>query len=425
MTYSAEVLADTPLIYLRLGESSGTTASDSSGNGRDGTYTGSPTLGVAGALAGDADTAINCPGSGYVAVTGAAWMAVTDYSVELWIKYTSTTTAMFVSWNNLSSTKKIIELADVSGKIQITAYNTSGAGTAIVSPLTYNDGNWHHVVATKSGTTFTLYVDGSQVATGTCASANSGQLAALNINRRPDGSLFANSSYDEFAIYSGTLSSTRITAHYNAGTSTTKSGSASGGFSFSGSASGTATHSGTASGGFNLAGAASGLASHLGTASGGFDFTAAASGTADYQGSASGGFDLSGSAGGGATESGSAAGAFDYAGAATGAADYQGTVSGGFALAGVAVGTADHQGAASGGFDLTGAAAGATDYEGSAAGGFDYAGAAIGRHPRQVTTPPERLYTIPTANRTATVAAASRVYLVPEPDRTYTVPSRS
>ncbi len=53
MAYADVVLADSPLAYYRLGESSGTTMTDSSGNGRHGTYVGSPTLGAAGLVPGD------------------------------------------------------------------------------------------------------------------------------------------------------------------------------------------------------------------------------------------------------------------------------------------------------------------------------------------------------------------------------------
>lgn len=38
MGYADEILADSPLVYWRLGESSGTAVTDSSGNGRDGFY---------------------------------------------------------------------------------------------------------------------------------------------------------------------------------------------------------------------------------------------------------------------------------------------------------------------------------------------------------------------------------------------------
>lgn len=61
MTYSSEVLADAPVVFYKLAEPSGTTATDSSGNGHTGTYSGAPTLGAAG-LSGDADTAATFTG---------------------------------------------------------------------------------------------------------------------------------------------------------------------------------------------------------------------------------------------------------------------------------------------------------------------------------------------------------------------------
>ena len=65
MAYNNEVLALSPSAYWRLGESSGTNATDETGN-YDGTYTNSPTLGATGLLEGDSDTAITTNGTNYV-----------------------------------------------------------------------------------------------------------------------------------------------------------------------------------------------------------------------------------------------------------------------------------------------------------------------------------------------------------------------
>src|SRR5947209_543413 len=56
MSYLSTILADSPFVYWRLGEATGSTAADASGNGRDGSYTGSLTLARPGATA-DGDTA--------------------------------------------------------------------------------------------------------------------------------------------------------------------------------------------------------------------------------------------------------------------------------------------------------------------------------------------------------------------------------
>jgi hypothetical protein len=60
--YSSVVLAKGPVGYWRLGEASGPTAADASGNGYDGTYVGNPIFGQAGAIMNDADTAIGLNG---------------------------------------------------------------------------------------------------------------------------------------------------------------------------------------------------------------------------------------------------------------------------------------------------------------------------------------------------------------------------
>ena len=86
--YSNQVLADEPLAYWRLGEPSGTSAADASGNGNTGTYGGSPTLGATGALAGDTDTATSFDGvNDNVSVPNNAALNLNgSFSIEFWAK---------------------------------------------------------------------------------------------------------------------------------------------------------------------------------------------------------------------------------------------------------------------------------------------------------------------------------------------------
>src|SRR5260370_36700308 len=60
--YSSVVLAKGPIGYWRLGEATGPTAFDASGNGYDGTYFGNPAFGQPGAITNDPDTAIGLNG---------------------------------------------------------------------------------------------------------------------------------------------------------------------------------------------------------------------------------------------------------------------------------------------------------------------------------------------------------------------------
>ncbi|MBU2346585.1 MAG: LamG domain-containing protein [Gammaproteobacteria bacterium] len=80
-SYRDAVLATNPVGYWRLGEAAGTVARDVMGL-LHGTYVGGPTLGVAGLLAGDSDTAVTLDG----ATQGITFAlpALSTYSIGLW-----------------------------------------------------------------------------------------------------------------------------------------------------------------------------------------------------------------------------------------------------------------------------------------------------------------------------------------------------
>ena len=111
-SYSAAVLADGPLAYYRLGDSSGTTMTDSSGNGRNGTYAGSPTLGAPGLVIGDTDTAVTFNGTSQQAqVPYGSWMNTTSLTLEAIIKPTSVT-----GFPSREAAKAFCEAISASGK---------------------------------------------------------------------------------------------------------------------------------------------------------------------------------------------------------------------------------------------------------------------------------------------------------------------
>src|SRR4029079_12739670 len=88
----ATVLADNPLAYYRLGEPSGSTMADATGN-HGGSYVGAPALGQAGISGGGGDTDMRNPlgGGAYGQVSG--WLTVPGRpaSVEAWIKHDGST----------------------------------------------------------------------------------------------------------------------------------------------------------------------------------------------------------------------------------------------------------------------------------------------------------------------------------------------
>lgn len=218
-TYLAEVQADTPAAFYRQGEASGTTMVDSSGNGRDGTFNNTPTLGVAGAITGDADTAIT-----YTAASSqdgrtayASWLDIgSGLAVECWVKTSATgTSQLVVSRNNTTTNVWHLGVLATTGLAQFFIRNT--AGSTVQSTVSVADGVWHHLVGVYNGTTAILYVDGVPVASTAATSAGLSTTASQGINVGSRGNLFLNGSADEVAYYSAALTTARIARHYSVG----------------------------------------------------------------------------------------------------------------------------------------------------------------------------------------------------------------
>lgn len=221
MGYSETVLADTPVAYWRLGEPSGTTAADEVAS-FDGTYTNTPTLGVAGALDGDADTAITlaAASSEHVEVAHAAGINPSgDITVECWVKFTSTATMVLVAkYGGPTDAKGWLLLAD-GGGVQFDGrtalgYLSSGPSGAI------NDGEWHQVVGRRIGAVFSIAVDGVPVNGETESAQAIDTTRVLRIGRNTDPldeTAYFDGSIDEVSLYDYALTEDRILAHYCVG----------------------------------------------------------------------------------------------------------------------------------------------------------------------------------------------------------------
>jgi hypothetical protein len=212
-TYRQEVLADTPVAYWRLGEATGTVATDQAGTNA-GQYRGGFTLGQPGALVGDADTATRIDGtSGYISVANSASFSLGDVlSLEAWVKRST-----------LGTDQRIFHKGSGWALLRFTTTNRvlfakSSGGDITTSTVAITDTTrWHHIVATKNGTTVRLYVDGVD-ATGPVANQTVvNTTSSLNIGRDTGGSQYFNGLIDDAAIYRQALSPTRVRAHYNKG----------------------------------------------------------------------------------------------------------------------------------------------------------------------------------------------------------------
>ena len=150
MSYSAEVLADSPLAYWRLDDSTGNFA-DSSGNGHTASVTGTPLYGQPAAANLDGSS-IGFSTSQYGNAGVVTWLdSLSALIVEAWIKYTSTSTRYIVARDTLTGNSgRGWSLRTSSGQINFYIFRNDGADFVanLTTPATYSGGEWQHVVAT-------------------------------------------------------------------------------------------------------------------------------------------------------------------------------------------------------------------------------------------------------------------------------------
>ena len=160
--YQAAVAADGANRYWRLGEGSGSTGWDSA-NGNDLTLSG-VTRNVGGAISGDADTASTFDGSATVPGTTTGWISAPQtFTIEAWFKTTTNRGGKIIGFGSSSSgssaTNDRSVYMDNSGRIRFGATSAS----ALTSGTGYNNGQWHHVVASMGPSGIRLVLDGNQV----------------------------------------------------------------------------------------------------------------------------------------------------------------------------------------------------------------------------------------------------------------------
>lgn len=168
--YRSTILADSPVAYYRLGESSGTTASDETGS-YDATYTNSPTLGEDGVISGDASTSVSLASASnqYAEIDSNLSITAYPFTIEAWVKTTATADSTVGSFVVNTTNNQMFALrVDASGYAYTYARNTSGV--LAESTTAVNDGDWHHIVAVFAASNDrTIYVDGYAEDTHTAA----------------------------------------------------------------------------------------------------------------------------------------------------------------------------------------------------------------------------------------------------------------
>ncbi|MGC3989735.1 MAG: glycoside hydrolase family 2 TIM barrel-domain containing protein [Chthoniobacteraceae bacterium] len=197
-------------------------ATDSSGNGNNGTASGvTYVTGKVGTYAANFN--------GTTAYVGSSLTTAGDFSVALWVKTTSASSSG-TSSSQWWAGKGLVD-GDVSGNAAdwgtsitngkfafgIGASTSSSTDVTVFSSTTINDNAWHHCVATWTESTgaMAVYVDGIASGTGT-GGAGIPRLSpiTLKLGRTASGSgnVSLNGALDEVRFYNRVLSSTEVAA---------------------------------------------------------------------------------------------------------------------------------------------------------------------------------------------------------------------
>jgi hypothetical protein len=231
--YAAAVIADSPVGYWRLAEAAGPTALDSWGT-NDGTYFGTETFGLPGALVHDPNPSVDFSGDGSSLVRvpfSPGFNGGLDpngsWTVECWVwpdlNAASEGFAVPVASVDLNANRSGYFFLEQPNGWQLRLGNSSGYianwnGAAGSFGGVPQANTWYHLVGEYDGSTGNglAFVNGVQVKSASAAGLANNAAATFNIGDRGDGAPFAG-RVDEVAVYSGVLSASRVQAHYYAG----------------------------------------------------------------------------------------------------------------------------------------------------------------------------------------------------------------
>jgi len=218
-----------PYAQWHFNETSGTVASDNSGNGRNGNTVNSPTW-----VVGKINNSINLAGgsSQYINMGNIANFEYTlPFSYEVWFNTGNSQGIIFSKYDSVNGRGPILYM--FGGKIEFGLYSSNSPyqyAQIDTTAATFGDSAWHHLVATYNGSGnvagMKIYIDGLLKTVTT----NSDTLAGTILNsvdfvigKTTAGVSYWTGKLDEALIYENkTLTQAEVTYRYNSGTGTEK-----------------------------------------------------------------------------------------------------------------------------------------------------------------------------------------------------------
>lgn len=226
-SYSDEVLADAPVSYLRMGDESGDVPYDIG----SGTQTWTPANIASYATTGainlyDKAMQFNGTTSRIISNNDASLDPTTwsGISHEIWVNFSTVADCMLIGQGPENGTNAFFFMLYSGGRIYFEYTDGIGVGWRGVSyVIAFTPGTWYHLVTTFNFATraYNLYINGVNVQSSTLGFVpilNNMTNKALYVGTYNGGGLVVNGALDEPALYNYVLSPARVTAHYNAKT---------------------------------------------------------------------------------------------------------------------------------------------------------------------------------------------------------------
>lgn len=217
--YFTVILADDPEVYLRLGESSGVDAADSSGNGHTSTYVNGVTLSVTGSIPSDGSTGVTLDGTNDNVSIPTIPLYMASYSLEMWLKAGAAPAAyqdVFSAYSAFVADQAFYVRINSNGSLTVDFYLDSyTTGTGVIT----FGGAYQHLVITYNVITDTLYiyVNGLQVGSSDVGFFDSTTSPTITLGGFPAAaSNYFKGSLDEFALYLTALTPAQVAKHYAA-----------------------------------------------------------------------------------------------------------------------------------------------------------------------------------------------------------------
>lgn len=226
-SYASAVQADSPRGFWRLNETTGASAADGSAYAHAGTYRGTASVNVPGALAHDLSIAARFPGADAsdVAVPDAAHLdfGTGDFTAEAWVKTVKNGERVimgkFSGVGNSRNWRVSVtdDAAPWTGRVRVSMHDGTTGVNAYGPSTRVDDGKWHHVaVAFSRAAGITVYVDGVGRTTAGTPAGSVDNAEPLRIGDTEAYSAFEG-DIDEAAVYATALSESRVRAHHDAG----------------------------------------------------------------------------------------------------------------------------------------------------------------------------------------------------------------